>query len=229
MKTCLILLLVFFTLSINPTLAVDNDLSLWSSQWVSLPITSRIGTLFEVSTRTKDHITEWDQIYIRPAISYKLTNSLSVFQGYSWDPNFYPYVYENRVWQQVLHRKPFKNFTLENRARLEERFIKGVNGTAVRARYRLGAWVPLNKKKDWLFVLWDEFWVNLNSRPDGPQGGYDRNWLFAGINKKLSENVTLEGGYMFQEINKVAPTHDILNHVIVLNMYFTLPQLLKDK
>ena len=228
----ILILLVSISLSgliTIPAIAVENDLGLWAPIWVTLPVTKKIGTLLEISPRTQDNVTRFDQLFIRPAISYHLSDKLSVWQGYSWDPTFKPFNVEQRIWQQIQINEKFEHFNLESRFRLEERFINHISGVPVRGRYRLGYWIPIDKEKKWNFVLWDEVWFNFNSRPHGPQAGYDRNWLFAGINKKISDNVNLEGGYMFQYINSVSPKQDLLNHIILVNLYINLPQIVRAK
>ena len=224
----LILLIILLTfINSGPCKAVENDLGLWAPVWITLPVNKKVSSLLEISPRSQDNVTQFNQLFIRPALTYRLNDKLSLWQGYSWNPLFHPFRNDQRVWQQIQLNEDFGKYSLESRFRLEERFLEHIPGIPVRGRYRLGAWIPLDKNKIWKFVLWDEVWFNFNSRPNGPQAGYDRNWLFAGINKKISGNVNLEGGYMFQYINNQSPKQDLLNHVILVNLYITLPQLMK--
>ena len=228
-KYLILVLLVILLISLTDCSckAVENDLGLWTPVWITLPVNEKISTQLEISPRSQDNITRFDQLFIRPSVTYILNKHLSLTQGYSWNPIFHPFRNNQRIWQQVQLSNDLSKLRLENRFRLEERFLEGVSGSPIRGRYRLGAWIPIDKNKIWKFVLWDETFVNFNSRPHGPQGGFDRNWLFAGINKKISGNVNLEGGYMFQYINNRSPKQDLLNHVILVNLYITLPQLMK--
>ena len=221
----LTMLLVF--ISNCPCKAIENDLGLWTPVWITLPINKKLSGSLEISPRSQDNVTQFNQLFIRPALTYHLNDKLSLWQGYSWNPLFHPFRNYQRIWQQIQLNEDFGKYSLESRFRLEERFLEHLSGIPVRGRYRLGAWIPLDKNKIWKFVLWDEIWFNFNSRPNGPQAGYDRNWLFAGINKKISENVNLEGGYMFQYINNRSPKQDLFNHVILVNLYITLPQLMR--
>ena len=224
-SSLLIILLVF--ISSCPCKAVENDLGLWTPVFITLPINKKVSSQLEINPRLQDDVTKFNQLFIRPSLTYNLNKFLSFTQGYSWNPLFHPFKNNQRIWQQVQLSNDFSKLRFENRFRLEERFIEGVSGVPVRGRYRIGTWIPLDKEKKWTFVTWDEIFVNFNSRPNGPQAGYDRNWLFTGINKKISENVNLEGGYMFQYINNTSPAQDLLNHVILVNLYVTLPQLMK--
>ena len=213
-----------------PSFAVENDLSLWSPVWITQPINNKFSTLLEINPRIAKNVTHISQLFIRPAIEYKLNKNLSFWQGYSWDPSFIPrYTREQRIWEQVLHQKYFSKARLENRLRLEERFIQDVHGVAVRFRYRTGIWTPIDKNEIWKFVLWDEVWFNMGDHFKGPQSGFDRNWLFAGINKNISDNVSLEVGYQLEYANRTSPRQDFLNHIIVINTYFNLPQVFKSR
>ena len=223
-QVVIFLLFVFFGQSV---LAIENDLGLWTPVLITLPINKKFSSQLEINPRSQDNVTRFDQLFIRPSVTYYFNKYFSYTQGYSWNPKFNPYLNENRVWEQVRLENNFSKFKLENRFRLEEIFTKGVDGIPVRGRYRLGTWIPIDKEKKWSFVLWDEFWFYFDSASHGPSDGYDRNWLFAGINKKISANVSLEGGYMFQHINHNSPKPDLLNHVILVNLYITLPSLFK--
>ena len=228
-KTDKYLLLMMFLILISscPCKAVQNDLGLWTLVIITLPINEKFSSQLEVNPRLQDNVTKFNQLFLSPSLTYKLNKFLSFTQGYSWNPEFNPFSNRSRIWEQVQLSNTFQKLRFENRFRLEERFIEDISGIPVRGRYRIGTWIPLDKEKKWTFVTWDEIFVNFNSRPEGPQGGVDRNWLFAGINKKISEKVNLEGGYMFQYINNRSPKQDLLNHVILVNLYINLPQLIK--
>lgn len=227
----IVLVLLFASLSFpNYAYSVEDDLGLWTPVWITQPINNKFSTLLEISPRFQGNITYFNQLFIRPAIEYKFSKNLSFWQGYSWNPRFHPnYKREQRIWQQLLLEKEFKKYTLQNRLRLEEHFMQDVSGVPIKLRYRTGASIPLDKKKLWRLVLWDEIWLNLGNHFNGPQSGFDRNWIFTGINKRITDNVSLEAGYQLEYINRTSPTQDLLNHVIVINTYFFLPQFRKSK
>lgn len=225
-----IVLLIYLVFSVNQQVfALENDLGLWSSTYISLPINKKFKANLEINPRIQKNITHINQLFVRPSIGYQLTDHLSIWQGYGWITNYIPtFTREQRIWQQLLHEKDFSKFRLINRLRLEERFIQDVNGVPLRTRYLLRAMFPIEKTKKWFFVTSDELFVNFDSHFHGPQAGIDQNRFFVGLNHKISDNVSLEGGYQMQYLNKQLPTQDRLNHIILINMYFNLPQLLKD-
>ena len=223
-------LIIFLLWSASrPVLAVENDLGLWTPVYIKLPINDKIKTSLEINPRIQKNVTHINQLLVRPSIGYQLTKNLSVWQGYGWVTFYIPrFVREERLWQQLLHEKEFSKFTLTNRFRLEERFIQDISGVPLRARYLLRGLYPLGKSKKWAFVTADELFVNLDSHFRGPQAGIDQNRFFVGLRRKISENVSLEGGYQMQYINSLSPIVDKLNHIILVNMYFNLPQLIND-
>ena len=206
---------------------LEDDLGLWSPIYLNIPITEKIKVNFEINPRIQKNITHINQLLVRPSIGYQLTKNLSLWQGYGWITNYIPrFVREERIWQQILHEKESSNFHLINRFRVEERFIQNVNGVPVRMRHLLRFMYPLGEKKEWSFVTSDELFVNLDTHFKGPQAGVDQNRFFVGLNRKLSENVNVEGGYQMQYINLKSPTVDKLNHIILFNFYYDLPQLI---
>ena len=224
-----ILLLCFLLFINNCAFAMENDLGLWVPVYISLPVNKKFRANLEINPRIQENITHINQLFVRPSIGYQLTDNLSIWQGYGWITNYIPgFTREQRIWQQLLHEKDFSKFSLINRFRLEERFIQDVNGVPLRARYLLKTMFPFEKTKKWFFVTSDELFVNFDNHFHGPQAGIDQNRFFVGLNHKISDNVSLEGGYQMQYLNKQSPTQDRLNHIILINMYFNLPQLLKD-
>lgn len=99
---------------------------------------------------------------------------------------------------------------------------------SLRGRWFLRALYPLDKNKKLFFSLYDEFFLNLNNHTNGPQSGVDQNRLFAGIYRKINENVGAELGYQLQYVNNPAPQIDRFNHIILSNIYIELPQIFRD-
>lgn len=212
----------------NYAYAVENDLGLWVPTYIYLPINNKFRTNLEINPRIQNNIGHINQLFIRPSIGYQLTDNLSVWQGYGWITNYIPrFVREERIWQQILYEKHFSKCKLINRLRLEERFIQDINGVPLRARYLLRFEVPFGETKKWVFITSDEPFINLDSHFAGPKAGVDQNRFFVGLNRKISDNVSIEGGYQMQYINLRSPSFDKLNHIILINMYFNLPQLFR--
>ncbi len=223
-------ILLIISLFDNCALAVESDLHDWTSVYITLPITERVKFNLEETTRLGEKFTHLNQNVLRPALGYQLTKDFSVWQGYAWNPVFYPkFVNEQHIWQQALWKHHFPKFTFTGRFRLQERFIQGVDGVSVRARYFFRFQCPIDKKKIWSLVAQTEPFVTLNNRLNGPKAGLDRINSFFGINKVISENVNLDLGYQLQYVNSISPAQDRLNHTILAALYFDLPQLIHKK
>lgn len=204
---------------------IEADLQSWNQITFTTPLSPNKKVLGYMEVQPRVSLLGPDKpgpvavLIVRPAVGYQLTQSLSVWQGYAWVPSFEDgMVNENRLWQQVLWNSKIKNLDVINRTRLEQRFIDGAGGTSVRARHMLRGVYPLGKSKKWSAVAYDELFINLNSTPAGPEGGFDQNRTFVGINRKLNEYVNMEAGYMANLIDFRGLVR--LNHIILFTLNF---------
>ncbi len=217
-------------LTVKAAFAVENDLHDWTSTYITLPITEKIKFNIEETVRIGENFHHLNQNVLRPALGYQLTKDFSVWQGYAWNPSFYPrHINEQHIWQQALWQHHFPKLTFTSRFRLQERFLEHVDGVSVRTRYYFRFQYPLDKKKIWSLVAQTEPFVTLNTRPRGPKAGLDRINSFFGINKVISENLNVDLGYQLQYVNFISPAQDHLNHTIFAAFYFNLPQVIKKK
>lgn len=228
----LVLFLALFTF-IRPQFAladryIDDDLGLWINNNINLPITEKVQSRFQISPRWLDNITDFNQFILHSILGYKLNKNLSIWQGHAWSTTYIPHFRrEQKIYQEVLLQNEFPKFNLENRIRLDERFIQDAGSFSFRPRYRLKATFPLTKNKLWSLVAFDEFFYNLTSSSNGPKSGVDQNRIYAGLHRKISDNVSVEGGYQLQYVNSNGPKVDKFNHFILLRFEVTLPQLLR--
>jgi hypothetical protein len=209
---------------------MQNDLQMWQIGSIRTHITKRILGYMDVQnnevnlTGTKGHSTpgtHYGQLLIRPAIGFQVNKYLSVWQGYGWTPSFQPqFRNENQIWEQFILERKFEhlhNLSLSSRNRLEIRRIAGAGGTALRYRNQLRAALPLGKTK-WSLVMYDEPFINLNTVGNGPRSGFNQNWFFFGINRKISKSVSAEVGYLNNYVNNPLNSTDRMNHVIMISM-----------
>lgn len=210
---------------------LNDDFGYWTPVYLNVPISNKFRGQFEVNPRIEQNGTHINQLLIRPSIGYNLSKNWSVWQGYAWVTNYLPsFVSEQRIWQQLLYEKHFERFprfSLINRLRTEERFIQNINGAPFRIRNMLRLQYALDKDKKWSLVLFDEPFINIGSHDKGPQSGVDQNRLFAGINRKINSHINIDAGYLMQYINVPNSGVDKLNHNILVNFYFTTPQIIK--
>lgn len=225
-----ICLTVFILLSQSAWAAENlvNDLQNWDVVTLAFPLTPdkkvlfsgdvqvRVGRLQDRGTRN-----DYTQLILRPVVGYQLTPKVSIWQGYAWTPTFEPKnLNEHRIFQQLQIKNKFHKLELVNRSRLEERWIENTGKTSIRFRHLLRVMHPIDKKERWFLVGSNEIFVALNGVPNGPAAGFDQNRLFAGVNRKLNQNMNMEAGYMNQYVNTRDPVSDRMNHIIWLGVNF---------
>jgi hypothetical protein len=213
-----------------------SDFRLWTPVYLTVNLPSKFLAYMEVNPRIGDDVTNIDQLLLRPAIGYKLTENLSIWQGYAWVGNFNqrhtppqsPFFEENRIFQQVIYTQKFSGFKFMSRTRLEERWIEHADGTALRFRQMLRLAYPLPIASDWALVGYDEIFINLNAvgvpAGKGPGAGIDQNRFFLGINKTFNQYFNVDIGYQNQMINsrQLPGNANLINHIFLLQFFINL-------
>lgn len=213
----------------------SQDFRLWAPVFLTVKLPSSLLAYMEVNPRFADlddagHI---DQLLIRPAFGYQLTENLSIWQGYAWVGNFNqkhtapqsPFFEENRIYQQINYTHKFESFRILSRTRLEERWIERADGTAVRFRTMLRGTYPLPMAPEWALVGYDEIFVNINTvGAQGPAAGFDQNRVFVGVNRTFSPYFNMDLGYQNQLLNSrsIPNLANQMNHMVLLQFFVNL-------
>lgn len=212
---------VLNVLNVCQVQASTNDFGLWNPIILKIPITKKLSVVEEFQSRFLDNVTDFDQHLLRSSLGYYVTDNLELRLGHDWFGGYNPsYSDTHVVWEQSEHKFKVKDLTVINRTRIEERFLEDID-MSMRFRHSLRLMYPITKSQKTHFVLWDEIFVNPYSRADGPNSGFSENRIFAGLNHKLSEHVSLEAGYQLQHITS---GEDTLNHIALVSFFVTLPQ-----
>lgn len=210
-----VLVCVFF--SANVLASRDEDGRAW------LNITA-IGSLpadnwhwyAEMQPRWRTELSEFDQLIIRPAVFYTVSEQSSIWAGYArvvTHPAGGSNFDEDRVWQQFLYNfQPISSVSVQSRSRLEQRFIENADDTGYRLRQMLRLTMPSKISAQLTWVAYDEYFLNLNHTDYGARKGFDQNRAFAGINWTFNPSLKLEVGYLNQYIN--AKNTNAMNHVL---------------
>ncbi|MDH4155449.1 MAG: DUF2490 domain-containing protein [Nitrospira sp.] len=213
-----------------------SDFRLWAPVYLTVNLPNRFLAYMEVNTRIGDDVTNIDQLLLRPAIGYKLTDNISIWQGYAWVGNFNqshtfpqsPFFEENRIYQQVNYTTKLGDFKFLSRTRLEERWIEHADGTAVRFRQMFRFTYPLPMAPDIGLVVYDEIFANANTvgsiKGKGPQAGFDQNRFFLGINKTFNQYLNVDLGYQNQLLNQrsLPGNANLVNHILLIQFFITL-------
>lgn len=185
-----------------PAAAADTDNQAWGLFTLQAPLGKRWLGYMELQPRFSEDLGGAERLLVRPAIGYRLSRNVSLWQGYAFVPQFRPTSsHEHRPFQQLLVDTRVGKAQLTNRTRLEERVLPGADGTSLRFRQMLRFAHPISKDRRWSVVGYDEFFFNLNSVGDGPQSGFDQNRLYLGIARQVNPKTRVELGYIWTYID----------------------------
>jgi len=62
-------------------------------------------------------------------------------------------------------------------------------------------------KSTWSFIAYDEPFINLDTLDARPRSSFNRNWLFAGINRRFNNHFNMEVGYLNNHVRN-AGSHE---------------------
>ena len=166
------------------------------------------------------------QLLIRPAINFHLNQDVMFTVGYSY---YYNYRYgahpikvgtwENNVFEQMQFTSRIGKVTLQNRFRLEQRFIAALKADTTatsgytfdkytyqsRFRVRLMATLPLGKHakvepKSWFLCVYDELFLNFgdNARLDF----LNQNRISGLVGYQFNKQGNVQVGYLLQTLQR---------------------------
>lgn len=185
------------------------------------PELKRLRWWSEVQLRMRESGKEMDQLLIRPAIGYALSDHSTLWVGYAHVVSYLTVgdeIVENRIWQQYMWSGPTLAGAFTSRTRFEQRWLANGSDTGARFRQFFKFSWPFSFHQAAGFVVWDEVFVHLNSTDWGARRGLDQNRGFAGLGYRWYPHILIEIGYLNQYV-KTAST-DRLNHVLSLNGFF---------
>lgn len=196
--------------------------------WVNLtamgPVSGDLVYFAELQPRTGDGSSRLDQMILRGAVGWKLSPSVTVYQGYAHivvPTDGGKDVNEERSFQQVSWNisKPWDG-ELSSRTRLEQRWRSNGDDTGWRLREMLRYEKPLKPQSDAVNALVStEVFFALNDTDWGARGGFDQVRTFVGAEIGLPGKSTIEAGYVNQVIDQTRGRTRI-NHVASLSLFF---------
>jgi hypothetical protein len=154
-------------------------------------------------TPTNLYPSQWVHSYVEFDLTYKLNPNWLLTGSYTLE-RILPFQQagykENRLWLQLLWNKTFNRFTLMNRIRYDFRFVKHLDGTQLnpatsfepRARYFLGASIPLKDGSPYIFI-YQELFFNTYKEPDNILA---LNLTYFGLGFGLGDRFAIEPGVL---------------------------------
>lgn len=203
-----------------------------SNLWISHMGDHRLGAHWGVHTEAHWRRTElgkcWQQLLLRPAVNYHMSDQVMFTVGYSYYVNYgyggYPIRFSNwehNVYEQVQLGGSFGRMKVAHRFRLEQRFLARIktsesdpNRTELdrylyqnRFRYRVGVTIPLGKHEKagpgvFSANLYDEVFLNFgdSERLDFIQ----QNRVSALLGYQVTAPMNVMLGYLLQTIQRPA-------------------------
>lgn len=198
---------------------VDNRIWFNLNAQGQLPF-ENFGWYAELQPRTREEGEELDQLLVRAAVNYKLSQQSSLWLGYG---NIRTHridagiVDENRLWQQYTHNfNVFDDVVILSRTRLEQRKVETGHDIGHRVRQMLRFTKPFGTGSRLSLTGSNEVYFNVNDTDWGARSGFDQNRLFVGIAYALSPKARVEARYLNQFIDTA--TVDRMNRVLSLTM-----------
>lgn len=218
-------------LSIHQLTAQTNP-SGWFFLSHAQKITGKWSYMTDVQLRSSSSFKYLQNVLIRPGLLYQLTEQQSIGMGYTyfaaWDQSEVPYTFEpeNRIFEQYAHKFDSKRFKLNNRFRLEQRFIQTTNGNifAQRFRHQLQARFFItadeNFKKGLYINLQNEIFLNVQHKDKINKNVLDQNRPYAGIGYALNDKIEMEAGfyYRFQIEADARKKENIIQLMLITNL-----------
>ena len=197
-------------------MGAEDDTQQWTSVTLEHAVTQEFSANFTMRARFDEDISHAKDLLLRPWVSVKAADGLSLGLGYDHVEPFPSSANsEDRVWQQLEFKLGVFDLPLSGHIRLDERFLEDVDTVILRSHWRLKVEIPI-PDEDWYFTSFNEVFVNLNSDSEGPQSGFDQNRLFFGFGGKLSDRVKAELGYQWGYQRKRGDNENI--HALILNL-----------
>lgn len=198
-----VILISLLTAALPTAAFASDDAQLWTTASASVKLGGNFRLSEEVTARFSDNRNGLYEIEINTLLGYKLNDNVTVWAGYTHDPNYAAgdfTVMEHRAREQVTIDRIAKigRGTLSGRLRMEQRWREGADGTAWRLRPFVKYSLPLKEGGKTALVLSHESFVTLNKTSFQRVGGLDRMRNLIAINTPIAKNISAEIGYMNQ-------------------------------
>lgn len=219
MNKYIIFIIGFLIFSASDILAQSgDDTQFWNETTVEFPIDKKVSGIVIGNLRVTDNISDLSDKRIGFAVKFKASKNVSIQPSYIFrvqTASGRPNRYEHRARLDITPKFDFKNFSIENRSRIEHN-IK-TNGrkddTFYRNRTKLN--VPVKKNDKTIFTPF----VSNDTFFDLQNPNVYRNDAAAGISTKVTDYLTSEFFYQYRRNFQTGEKHI---NVIGVNLKFKI-------
>jgi hypothetical protein len=194
--------------------------------WINLTAMGSVkGDLIyfaEVQPRFGDGVSRLDQLLLRPAIGWRISPRVSIYQGFARVISLVDGGRdraESRPFQQLTWTlPPSRRGEVQLRSRLEQRWRNDGDGMGIRLRQMVRGEYALAASGQGVRALAHaELFVGFNETDWGARKGFDQLRSFVGAEVPVGGKSTVEAGYLNQVIDQGAVTR--VNHVASLSLF----------
>lgn len=182
----------------------QEDLGSWFMLFTNNRISEKMSIHAEAQYRSYEVGTNFNQLLLRTALNYKLSDKAIASLGYIYittdgtfeEPQDEENIKEHRIYQQFILKNKVGKLEFSHRYRLEQRFIDSpLNGTDTqhRARYFLRVTHPLHKSL--YATAYNEVFLNLQGDT------FSQNRLYGALGYTFNKNIRGELGFLKNHID----------------------------
>jgi hypothetical protein len=218
---------------------VATNTNAWLMYFGDHAVSRRWALHAEAQARRADGLAAWQQLLLRPGLTYALSPGARVTAGYAY-VDTWPYgeqpaaarFAEHRAWQQLQLGHATGRVAWQHRYRLEQRWVDVPTGAAAfdrrytnRLRYLARATVPLrgrtlDRGEPYLSV-YDEV-MGSWGRNVG-RNVLDQNRAYGALGWRATATTRVEAGYLQQLILKPDGVRAERNHTLQLGVFQSAP------
>jgi long-subunit fatty acid transport protein len=176
----------------------------------------------EGQVRVFDHLDRVSQGLARAAIGYNLTDKLTFWAGYTWNPSRIadkPPTDEHDLFPALTYTDKTSWGVFSARSMTDFRFVD-TKGPSAQTGYRYRQMVrfmhPFDFEPRLSLIGWDEIFFNLNDTDWGQKSGLDQNRGFVGLGWNFTKELRIETGYMNWFLNTTTG-RDTERHMATVN------------
>ena len=199
----------------------QEDLGSWFMLFTNNRISEKMSIHAEAQYRSYEVGTNFNQLLLRTALNYKLSDKAIASLGYGYittdgtfeEPQGEENTTEHRIYQQFVLKNKVGKLKFSHRYRLEQRFIDSpLNGTDTqhRARYFLRVTHPLHKSL--YATAYNEVFLNLQGDT------FSQNRLYGALGYTFNKNIRGELGFLKNHID--TRNFDRLQAAVFINADF---------
>ena len=205
----------------------------WFASFNNYKLSGPWTLYFDAQVRTADNWEFVRNVLLRPGVTYVINPRNSATIGYAYvlsysrNPSAKSPLSEHRIWEQYIYNLPIGKTSIQNRFRLEQRFIERQTEDVFtqRFRYFIRTIIPLEKQKvsfskGFYLGLQNEIFLNIQNKEKINNSIFDQNRIYGAVGYRLSPKVDVETGFMNQYVNGM--TTDVSNNIIQLAAYTRL-------